>query len=124
MILSIVPELTDEVVLNSPHNVKVIDYKAFNSLEIHPFIATHLWERVDIVLGKGIKSSYITQVLTRCNIVSAIIPNGLNIDYEIVARLSEIYPNIASELRRLYIQKKDIKSLLLREGVTFEGEMS
>ena len=124
MILSIVPVVTDELARTVPADVKLIDYHAFNSLEIHPFIATHPWDRVEVVISKGIKANYIKQVLTRCNIVSAKIPEGTALDYEIISRLCEVYPHIAVELKKAYMSKQDVKAILVREGVTFGGEMS
>lgn len=119
MILSIVPVVTDEIARTAPPNVKLIDYQSFNSLEIHPFIATHLWERVEVVVTKGIRASYIKQVLTKCNIVSAKIPEGTELDYEVISRLCEIYPHISSELKKAFMSKKGVRDILLREGVTF-----
>lgn len=120
MILSIVPEVTDEYALNCPTNVKAIDYRTFNTLEIHPFIATNTWEQIEIVIGKGMISGYIKQVLTRCSIIVARIPKDLVIDFEIISRLMEIYPNSASELRGAYMKKQSIKDILLREGAVYE----
>lgn len=120
MVLAIIPELKSEIVRDAPSNIKLIDYKAFNSPEIHPFIATNKWDRVDVVLGKGIQSGYLKQVLTKCNIIHAIIPSDLEIDFEIVSRLSEIYPEAAAKLRKAYMQKEDIKPILIEEGAEFD----
>lgn len=120
MILSIVPEMTTECILSSPPDVKVIDYRTFNTLEIHPFISTNNWDHIEIVLGKGIHSGYIKQVITKCSIIKAIIPKGLELDLEIISRLMEIKPVAAAEIRSAYMKKKDIKDILLREGVVFE----
>ena len=120
MILNIIPEFNDKDILNSLPNVKLIDYKTFNTLEIHPFIATNNWEKINIVVNKGIMSGYIKQVLTKCNIISAIIPKDLVFDYEIVLRLIEIYPNISYELRSAYMKRQDIKEVLVKVGAQFE----
>lgn len=120
MILAIVPDIASERVLNSPPNVKLIDYNTFNTLEIHPFIATNEWEYIEITVGKGIHSGYIKQILTKGNVLKAIIPKDTELDYEILSRLMEIYPLVSTELRTAYMQKKDVKEILLREGVRFE----
>lgn len=120
MILAIVPESSSTYIKECPPNVKAIDYRTFNSLEVHPFIATNVWERVEITLGKGIRGGFIKQVLTKGNVVKAIIPKDLELDFEIVSRLMEIFPMIASELRRAYMKKEVIKEILLREGAIFE----
>lgn len=120
MILSIIPEFKDEIILNSPPNVKLMDYKMFNTIEVHPFIATNNWDRIDITLGKGIQGGYIKQVLTKCNVVKVTIPKDFVFDYESVMRLTEIYTNIASEIRSHYMKKQDMKELLTEVGATFE----
>lgn len=120
MILSIVPELSSDVILSAPSDVKVIDYRMFNSLEIHPFIANYVWEYIEITLSRGIRAGYIKQLLVKSNILKARIPSSVNIDFEIVSRLMEIFPNSAARLRKAYLYKEDIKSILLEEGVTFE----
>lgn len=120
MILSIVPELTDEVILNAPTNVKVLDYHSFNSLEVHPFIAVNSWDKVEIVLSKGIKSGYIKQLLKKDNIITAIIKKDTVIDFEIISRLGEIYPESFAALKKAFMKKEDIKPILSKEGVKFE----
>lgn len=120
MILAIVPDSSSTYIKSCPPNVKAIDYRTFNSLEIHPFIATNKWERVEITLGKGIRGGYIKQVLAKGNVLKAIIPKGLELDLEISLRLVEILPMISSEIRRASMKKEDLRSILEREGVIFE----
>lgn len=120
MILAIVPESSSTYIQSSPPNVKVIDYRTFNSLEIHPFIATNKWDRIEITLGKGIRSGYIKQVLAKENVLKAIIPKDLVLDYDIVSRLMEIYPMVSSEIRSSFMKKQGLREILLREGVIFE----
>lgn len=120
MILAIVPESSSTYITSCPPNVKAIDYRTFNSLEIHPFIATNQWERVDITLGKGIRSGYIKQVLSKNNILRATIPKDLELDLEIISRVTEILPMVASEIRKAFMSKQGLREILLREGVIFE----
>lgn len=120
MILAIVPESSSTYIKECPPNVKAIDYRTFNSLEIHPFIATNKWERIEITLGKGIRSGYIKQVLSRGNVLKAIIPKDLDLDFEVISRLTEILPMVASEIRRASMKKEGLREILLREGVIFE----
>lgn len=120
MILCVVPEITDMVVRSAPTNVKLLDYKSFNSVEVHPFIATNTWDRIEVVVGKGIISGYIKQVLSVGNVVVARIPKDFKIDFETVSRISEIYPNVAAKIRKAYLQKQDIIPILKEEGAVIE----
>jgi hypothetical protein len=120
MILSIVPEVTDKYARECPPNVKAIDFNTFNTIEIHPFIATQPWEKIEIVMGKGIRGGYIKQVLTKCNIIKIKIPKDLELDFEILSRLMEVFTTSSSELRSAFMKKQGVREILLREGVIFE----
>lgn len=121
MILSIVPEVTDAILRDCPPSTKVISYKTFNDLSIHPFIATHSWDSIEVVIGKGMLGGYLKQVLTKCNVINAHIPKDLVLDYEAVSRLIEIYPTVAAELRSTFMAKEDMIPILKKVGVVFDG---
>lgn len=120
MILKIVPDLDSSRVLSTPPNVKLLDYKSFNMLEVHPFIASNNWEEIQVVIGKGIISGYLKEVITRSNVVKAIIPQNTELTFELVSRLMELYPGIANKLRVYSMSKKDVTPLLKEVGVIFE----
>ena len=120
MILYIVPELSTDVVVNCPVNYKVIDYKVFNDLCIHPFIATNIWDKVVIKLDKGIKTGFIKQVLLKDNIVEIHISNNTEIDFEIVSRVCEVLKDKVALIKKTFMSKGDVKSILIEEGVIFD----
>lgn len=118
MILKIIPS----ILINNEFDpsCKVIDYNMFNDISFHPFIATNIWEKVVIVLDKGIRNGFIKQVLSKGNIVEFIVPSGVNINYDILNKFIEVYPDISIELRQSFMSGKDIKDILIKEGVVFE----
>lgn len=122
MILSIVPVLTDELILSCGPDVKLIDYKMFNDIAVHPFIATNKWDSIFIIIAKGIRGGYIKQLLTRCNIVNVKISlsDCTSNDFEIIQRLMEVYPDSASLLRSSFMKKNDISGILKKEGATID----
>lgn len=120
MVLCIVPDATEEVVRNAKPNEKVIDYRTFNSVEIHPFIATTPWDGVKVVVGRGIVDGYLKQVVTLTNQVTVIYKKGTEVTYEIIKRLQELLPNNAPVLRKMFLQKQDIVPYLMSVGVIIE----
>lgn len=119
MKLLIVPELTEDSLINANPDEKVIDYKMFNSLEFHPFIATNTWDKVIIKLKQGLMSGYIKQLLSKNNVIEIILDNNTEIDYDLINKLIEVFPNKCTDIRRLYMSKKDIIPLLKEVGVIF-----
>lgn len=120
MILRIVPELTEDRIANAGSNVKLLDYKSFNDITIHPFIATREWERVEVELAKGIRGGFLKEVITRINVVKVILCEGVEIDFEIVSRLTEMFPSMSGHLKKAYMQNEDVISLL-KEGDVLVG---
>ena len=119
MNLLIVPTLEDEIVKNAPSDVKVIDYRSFNDISMHPWIATTNWDCIEIVLGKGIIGGYIKQVLTVHHKIKAIIlDEEILKEFDAVCMLMEIYPNIAVELRKAYmVDRNTVRDVLERNGI-------
>lgn len=120
MILSIVPEMTEDIVKDCGPNKKLMDYKMFNDIECHPFIATHNWELVEVVIDKGIMAGYLRQVISCTQNIRVIIPKSTSIDFYAISRLIELYPDMAATLRAAYVQKKDVTGILKERGVIIE----
>lgn len=120
MILRIVPSIDDEIVVKAGSNVKLMDYLSFNDISSHPFIATNVWEYVEVVLDDKIRQGYIKQLLTKDNIVIPILKKDATISNKMLLLLIECVPFKKRELRTAFYKKQDIISVLEKEGVKFE----
>ena len=121
MILKIVPEVTEEVINSKEPNEKLFGYKEFNDITVHPFIATNNWECIRILLNKGIHSGYIKQLVVVKNRLEVFIKDDTQLDFEIISRCCEVFPDKAPIIKKTYMSDKDnLKSLLKEVGVIFD----
>ena len=76
----------------------------------HLFIASHTWEMLDLTVTKNTAVGLIPIILSKCEGIKISIECEMT--FSIVNMLCECFPNRKGELRKAFLLKKDVLSVL------------